>query len=377
MISKCIFSFHNLTTKHLLFNFLCSVSPKRKFKIIPDRVINKIDRRLFWLLMGLITAISALILQFYPAFVEAIYSEGIFVGVRWVLDNTLGRLPFSIFYALIILVAGYIVFKVVKWIRFNLTNRTVPIKDRILYTLLSFTSFLGMLTFWFFLLWGFNYLRIPIKDKLGLRTVDIENISIIDEINYARKAAIESRKKLMVDKDPTYIITPKDLPKNFEDEIRENVEAVLKSMDYSIVGAVPNRFIKPDGFLNGLGISGFYNPFLGESNLDHSFSTIYLPFLMAHEMAHGYGFAREGEANFIAYLACEASTNPLYRYSGRLTYLLYLTHHLKEFEMKFPIGINLDIKRNGYFISQPMYDEMIVLVNAWRKNQPVKRILED
>jgi hypothetical protein len=52
--------------------------------------------------MGLITSISALILQFYPSFVEAFYSEGLFVAVRWVLDNTLGKLPFSIFYSTVI-----------------------------------------------------------------------------------------------------------------------------------------------------------------------------------------------------------------------------------------------------------------------------------
>lgn len=355
------------------------MEPKRKFKLkfLPDHVISKIDKRLFWLLMGLITGIAVLILQFYPSFVEAVYAEGIFVAVRWVLDNTLGKLPFSIFYGLCILLIGFVGYKIFKWIRFNIRNKEVSLKNRILYTSLSVTSFVGMLTFWFFFLWGFNYFRIPVEEKLGLITEDIENISIIDEINFARKSAMETRKKVFQGRLPTDEITLNDLPENYENEVRRNVENVLKSMGYSIVGAVPNRFIKPDGFLNSLGISGFYNPFLGESNLDESFSTVYLPFLMAHEMAHGYGFAREGEANFIAYLACEASTNPLYKYSGRLTYLLYLTHHLKEFEMKYPLGIRIDIERYGYFASQPKYDQMIVLVNAWRKYQPVKRIIEE
>ena len=41
-----------------------------------------------------------------------------------------------------------------------------------------------------------------------------------------------------------------------------------------------------------------------------------IPWAMAHELAHQYGFMREDEANFIAYLACKESDDALMRYSG-------------------------------------------------------------
>lgn len=43
-----------------------------------------------------------------------------------------------------------------------------------------------------------------------------------------------------------------------------------------------------------------------------------LPFVMAHEMAHQRGTAREDEANFWAYLACRETGLAAARYSGAL-----------------------------------------------------------
>ena len=41
---------------------------------------------------------------------------------------------------------------------------------------------------------------------------------------------------------------------------------------------------------------------------------------MAHEMAHGYGFTDEGTCNFLAFLACSQSEDPVIRYSGYLAH---------------------------------------------------------
>ncbi|HCX75956.1 MAG TPA: DUF3810 domain-containing protein, partial [Algoriphagus sp.] len=40
-------------------------------------------------------------------------------------------------------------------------------------------------------------------------------------------------------------------------------------------------------------------------------------------MAHSYGVTDEGEANFIAWVICTNSNDPLLRYSGQLRLLLY------------------------------------------------------
>lgn len=63
-------------------------------------------------------------------------------------------------------------------------------------------------------------------------------------------------------------------------------------------------------------ITGVYTFFTGEANLNVDFPDYTLPYTAAHELAHQRGFAREDEANFIAFLVCIASEDSYIRYSG-------------------------------------------------------------
>ncbi len=63
-------------------------------------------------------------------------------------------------------------------------------------------------------------------------------------------------------------------------------------------------------------ISGVYTFFTGEANLNTNFPDYSLPYTAAHELAHQRGFAREDEANFIAFLVCSQSSDTYIRYSG-------------------------------------------------------------
>ncbi len=65
-------------------------------------------------------------------------------------------------------------------------------------------------------------------------------------------------------------------------------------------------------------ISGVYTFFTGEANLNTNFPDYSLPYTAAHELAHQRGFAREDEANFIAFLVCIQSNDAYIRYSGYL-----------------------------------------------------------
>ena len=48
------------------------------------------------------------------------------------------------------------------------------------------------------------------------------------------------------------------------------------------------------------------------------------PSLFAHESAHPQGYYKENEANFLSYLACIQSDDPILRYSGYLTIYFYI-----------------------------------------------------
>ncbi len=93
-------------------------------------------------------------------------------------------------------------------------------------------------------------------------------------------------------------------------------------------------------------ISGVYSYYTGESNININFPDYTIPFTSAHEMAHARGFARENEANFIAFVVCEASPDTYIRYSGKLNILEYILGALSKEDPAFcaKILMSLDIK---------------------------------
>lgn len=74
-------------------------------------------------------------------------------------------------------------------------------------------------------------------------------------------------------------------------------------------------------------ITGIYSPFTVEANVNEAVPTREIPFTMCHELSHLRGFMREDEANFIAYLACRESDNPVLAYSG---YMCAFSHAMNQ-----------------------------------------------
>ena len=70
-------------------------------------------------------------------------------------------------------------------------------------------------------------------------------------------------------------------------------------------------------------ITGVFFPFTFEANVNVAVPEFSIPATMCHELSHLRGFAREDEANFIAYLACINSDNAEVQYSG---YMLAFIH---------------------------------------------------
>lgn len=68
--------------------------------------------------------------------------------------------------------------------------------------------------------------------------------------------------------------------------------------------------------LSLVGITGFYFPFTAEANVSVNWPRFCVPATLCHELAHRAGFMREDEANYLGYLACVNSEDPLARYSG-------------------------------------------------------------
>lgn len=69
---------------------------------------------------------------------------------------------------------------------------------------------------------------------------------------------------------------------------------------------------------------GYYFPFSMEANYNATMYIMNMHSTLCHELAHLRGYIFEDEANFISYLACIESDNPVIQYSGYLSVLNYL-----------------------------------------------------
>ncbi len=65
-----------------------------------------------------------------------------------------------------------------------------------------------------------------------------------------------------------------------------------------------------------MGITGVTMPLTGEAAVNPQTPVVALPFTMCHEMAHRMCIAIERDANMAAFLACDANSSPIFRYSG-------------------------------------------------------------
>lgn len=77
-------------------------------------------------------------------------------------------------------------------------------------------------------------------------------------------------------------------------------------------------------------LCGIYAPFTIEANFNGDMPDYNIPHTICHELSHLRGFMHEDEANFIGYLACIASDNRAFRYSGYLTGWVYAGNALAK-----------------------------------------------
>ena len=72
-----------------------------------------------------------------------------------------------------------------------------------------------------------------------------------------------------------------------------------------------------------MGITGLTMPLTGEAAVNPQIPAVTIPFVMCHEMAHRMCIATERDANLAGFLACDANSSPVFRYSGYYMALRY------------------------------------------------------
>ncbi len=267
-----------------------------------------------WAILGILALIVRYFAVRNPDATDEIYSRLFFPGIRNVIDLTLGNLPFPsvyLFVATIFLVLGIFVSRFIAkrgW------------KSRAWFTFQSLANGVGALVFFFLVLWGYNYQRTPIFQQLGLNPKALNLEQLESEIRITQRLVEQYRERMTLDTTSIELVLPYP---ELEQLVRENMGENLAVLGLNFTGKPRTKQFHPPGFMRKMGILGIYFPYTGESYIDASLHPLEQPFTIAHEMAHSYGVTNEGEANFIAWVICTNSEDPLLRYSGHLRLLLY------------------------------------------------------
>lgn len=327
-----------------------------------------------WFLLGIVALGIRFLATGDPQTTEEMYSRTFFPVIRNTIDVTISKLPFPTVYLFLALLLGLLVQTVYKVLQQR------GWKERAMHTLRSTLNAAGMLVFFFLIMWGYNYQRIPIFEQLGLEPKPLDAETLMEEMELTRNLLVQERRIIQFD---TAAIEDYGDYQDLEELVRKEVADNLYMLGLNYSGRPRTRHFYPAGFMRHMGIYGIYFPFTGESYIDPSLHALEKPFTVAHEMAHSYGVTDEGEANFIAWVICTNSESHLLRYVGHLRLLRYQLNDLyrinpeeyRVFASSLPAGVRNDlasIRRNVLSIT-PMFAEVSRRSNdLYLKTQGVK-----
>lgn len=347
--------------------------------------------------IGVLLGAGALVLRIiaaqFPDATEKIYSRTVFPVIRQLMDMSMSRLPFPSVYLFVAAVAGLTVFFLFQM------KKKAGKKNKSSYLLRSVLNFSGLLVFFFLLLWGYNYQRVPVYRQLSLEPVRLGPEELLEEIEFTHDALLQLRPALS----PDTLAIEETIPyPDLEATVREEIKNALLLLGFDNKGHPRTREFYPAGFMRRMGILGIYFPFTGESYIDPTLHDLEKPFTVAHEMAHSFGITHEGEANFIGWMTGILSRDALLQYSAQLQLLRYQLNELyrrdpqgyKQTIGEMDPGIKNDIaaillkareitpfsrtlsrrsndlflKTQGVSAGVKSYAQLPALAHAWRKN---------
>ncbi len=98
----------------------------------------------------------------------------------------------------------------------------------------------------------------------------------------------------------------------------EGYRSLVYDKSYSIFAGslVPVKELNWTGLYTPRGVSGVTISLTGESAVNPKTPDVALPFAMCHEMAHRMSISADGDADFSAFLACQANSSLEFQYSA-------------------------------------------------------------
>lgn len=173
----------------------------------------------------------------------------------------------------------------------------------------------------FLVFWGVNYRYNRLEDVFGItpgQYPDSTLVALCDSL--AGRLNTDHRRIAGSDTAATsgflsFAEIKARVPANYE-----RISMIYPRLRYRHPSLKPSMF----GYLmNYAGITGYFNPFTGEAQVNTTPMPVSLPFTACHEVAHQLGFAAEDDANFVGYLVAATSPDIHFRYAADFEMFLY------------------------------------------------------
>ena len=272
-----------------------------------SRLFDRLMKSWSWVLLILLTILIKWA-SWYPEWVENYYTYGVYPFITRLQRFAFGWIPSSIgdlFYGFLLLVVIFRSFRFFKLLFQKKLTRGYFVAA------LQQTIFFFLFVYVFFnLLWGLNYNRKGISYQTGIE-VKKYSLAELDTLTTIIQSKLNQYAALTTEAERNSFAKKKDL-------FRESSLAYQSaSKQFSFLAYQPAS-VKPSLFSyagNYLGFQGYYNPFSGEAQVNTTIPRFLEPFVTVHEIAHQLGYAKENEANFVAFLACKSYESPVFKYS--------------------------------------------------------------
>lgn len=199
-------------------------------------------------------------------------------------------------------------------------------------------------------IYGLNKYAGPLSDDLRMKVTEFTEGELEEATIYYRDKANALADQIARD--------PAGNPQYSEfavlaEQAGEGFEKLVYERSFSVFAGsyIPVKELGwSDTFLS-LEIDGLTMPLTGEAAVSPDIPVVSLPFVICREMAHRMSIALEQDANFAAFLACDANTSPEFRYSAyfmayRFCYDALAALGNVEAAQRVSLGVNDQLRRD-------------------------------
>lgn len=281
--------------------------------------------------------------------ISEFYTDKLFYYISWPIKKVIAYFPFSVaeiaLYASIAAILFWFINMLVGTVRagrrcYIRKKQNVPIEgfsllQPLVQLVLRLSSFICVIVSAFVLFGGINYTSLTFSEKAGyeLEEADVDQLSQLCRLLSARAAA--ARLTLALEADGTINENYADYnPFRLIDDALDAYQNLPEEYAYLKRDYPRAKLAVSSPVMSNIHITGIYPYIIPEAVVNAQTPIMSLPHTICHEMAHQRGFAREDEANYIAYLACIHSDNPLFVYSGYYTAFTYAMDQLYLYDQK-------------------------------------------